>query len=108
MAGGKGKKKETARSINRTKVEEQRLNTDHQKYVLMVVDPDGEELAKQPALVPRRSTIVRNKIIQDLTGISDFYAEVRPDLDKTLALTRGSALTATNDPWTIKQSGDRS
>lgn len=105
MAGGKGKKKETARSINRTKVEEQRLNTDHQKYVLMVVDPDGEELAKQPALVPRRSTIVRNKIIQDLTGISDFYAEVRPDLDKTLALTRGSALTATNDPWTIKQSG---
>jgi len=101
---GKNKKKDALQAINRPRAEQYRLDHDHAGYLRMLVDPHDSELCKQPSLVPRRGTLVRDVITVDVQG--SCVAVARPSLGSTLAL-RSTEPTSTQstDPWTCRLSG---
>ncbi len=103
---GKQRKLEAAAVVKRSNVEQFRAATEHHGYAELLLDPMESELVRQPSLVPCRGTIIRDKQIFDLTGVSAFYVEARPSLDRTVAMTSPSAGTASTGAWYANWSGE--
>jgi len=97
---GKAKKAAGVSNISRAKAEEYRLDHDHARYLRMLVEPHDAELARQPSLVPRRGTIVRDVITVDVQG--SCLAVAKPTLAETLRIQNtGAASSSTTDAWKV-------
>ncbi len=103
---GKQKKREAAQSITRQRVDHLRLSTEHEAYAEMLVNPGDTELTRQPALIPRRATVVRDKQIVDLSGATNFFIEVKPNPSGTLQVTNDAAAAENGETWVGHASGE--
>lgn len=103
---GKQRKLEAASGIRRSAVEQFRQAAEHHAYAELLLDPMESELVRQPSLVPQRGTIIRDKQVFDLTGVSKFHVEARPSLSRTVSLTSASAGAADTGIWYANWSGE--
>lgn len=78
-----------------------KVNKEIQRYAQRLIDPLDCELGLSPSPVPNRMVAIRDKIVIDLkthlSDTGDWFVEVRPTLNDTVTLTKGSTKSVANN-----------